>query len=180
MVTGVHSYDVLWKGGSWTSKNTKSIDGRKRGNQSRMEQSPIFKEIKRLKKNWVLNWVKGVVTAEKNPTQLSIHSVKGIKEKLRARCCGAHFQPQHSEGRSWWISKFKVSLIYRVSSVTAKFIKWNKPSKTKFVKVYLNKGAMFQPHEAAELGSFGYMVLDNGWMTKMPLKMARSKGKCLK
>ena len=47
-----------------------------------MKQNPIFKEINRLKKNLVLNGIKGVVTSGKIP-QTELPTCE--KEKLRAR-----------------------------------------------------------------------------------------------
>ena len=55
-----------------------------------LEPSPVFKERKRLKKNWVLNGVKGVETSGRELILLSFQLVKRMKGKLRARCGGTH------------------------------------------------------------------------------------------
>jgi hypothetical protein len=41
------------------------------------------------------------------------------------------FKSQHSEGRGRWISEFKASLVYKVSSRTARAIQRNPVSKNK-------------------------------------------------
>jgi hypothetical protein len=43
---------------------------------SLMEQSPMFKAIRRLKKRQMLGGIKGVVTSEQDPTQLNFQLVK--------------------------------------------------------------------------------------------------------
>jgi hypothetical protein len=55
----------------------------KGGPGSEMELNPMFKRINRLE---LLNEIKGVVTLEQDSPQLSIHLVKGIKEKFSQRC----------------------------------------------------------------------------------------------
>jgi hypothetical protein len=46
-----------------------------------------------------------------------------------AGCGGAHLESQHLGGRGRWISEFKASLVYRVSSRTVKAIQRNPVSK---------------------------------------------------
>ena len=58
---------------------------RKGVSESRIQINPWFKEINRLR-----NRIKGVVTVGQDPIQLNFQLVKGIKEKLRGRCGGAH------------------------------------------------------------------------------------------
>lgn len=45
----------------------------------------------------------------------------------------------------------------------------------KLVKMYLNEGAMFQPKQVAEPGSFGYMVLALESRVEIPFG---DQGKC--
>jgi hypothetical protein len=58
---------------------------------------------------------------------------------------GTHLYSQHSRGRGWWISEFKASLVYRVSSSTARarqrnpVLKNTKQNKTKQNKTKQNK-----------------------------------------
>ena len=46
-----------------------------------MEPSPVFKEINRLKKSLMLSEIKGVVTSEQDPTQLSFQPMEGQLKK---------------------------------------------------------------------------------------------------
>jgi hypothetical protein len=59
-------------------------------------------------------------------------SKKGIRElKGELSGGGARLQSQHSGGRGRWISEFKASLVYRVSSRTARATQRNPISKIK-------------------------------------------------
>lgn len=49
---------------------------RKEALGSIIEQSPVLKEIKRLKRNLILNGIQGVVTSEQDHTQLSFQFLK--------------------------------------------------------------------------------------------------------
>jgi mRNA-degrading endonuclease YafQ of YafQ-DinJ toxin-antitoxin module len=51
------------------------------------------------------------------------------KKKLKARRGGTHLKSQHLGGRDRHISEFEASLVYKVSSRTARFIKRNPVSK---------------------------------------------------
>jgi hypothetical protein len=52
-------------------------------------------------------------------------------QKGSTGCGGTHFYSQHSGGRGRWISEFKASLVYRVSSRTARTTQRNPVSKNK-------------------------------------------------
>jgi hypothetical protein len=56
-------------------------------------------------------------------------SLKNHKNLYLARHGGARLSSQHSRGRGRWISEFEVSLVYRVSSRTARAIQRNPVSK---------------------------------------------------
>jgi hypothetical protein len=54
---------------------------------------------------------------------------------------GAHLKCQHSGGRGRQISEFEVSLVYRVSSRTAKATQRNPVSKTTTTKIHEIQGS---------------------------------------
>jgi hypothetical protein len=51
--------------------------------------------------------------------------INGIELKTQPGSGGIHFYSQHLGGRGRWISEFKASLVYRVSSRTARAIQRN-------------------------------------------------------
>jgi hypothetical protein len=56
---------------------------------------------------------------------------KETKKEEWAGRGGSHLKSQHSGGRSRWISEFEASLVYKVSSRTARAIQRNPVSKKK-------------------------------------------------
>jgi hypothetical protein len=56
------------------------------------------------------------------------------------RCGGAHLSFQYSGGRGRWISEFEASLIYRVSSRTAKAT-WRNPVSKRKKRVIIGAGS---------------------------------------
>jgi hypothetical protein len=57
-----------------------------------------------------------------------------MKSKHKAGHGGARLESQHLAGRSRWISELEASLVYRVSSRTARIIQRNPVSKIKQTK----------------------------------------------
>lgn len=49
---------------------------RKGAPENRMELNPMFKDMQNLKKSWMLNGLKGVVTSGQDPTHVSFQLVK--------------------------------------------------------------------------------------------------------
>jgi hypothetical protein len=59
--------------------------------------------------------------------EMFLHQIK--KYPYRPGSGGAHLYSQHSGGRDRWISEFEASLVYKVSSRTARAIQRNPVSK---------------------------------------------------
>lgn len=74
-----------------SKKKNKMCSSRRNGAPgSGVELYLVYKGINRLKKNLMLDGIKGMVTAGQNHTLLSFQLVKRMKEELRDGCGDAH------------------------------------------------------------------------------------------